>query len=152
MRKIVCMFGLFVALGIVCSSATAQDLFSSIRSDDLEEIGKLIRHKAQLVNGNQPIPIVEDATKCGFSIRIIYEGGAKVPGPSVAVMPSSSGRKKRYKAVHVEVPKKEEARMRRYIKRNVDILARPTSMMTQKVWITIIQVALPPSFLQTRMQ
>ena len=51
-----------------------------------------------------------------------------------------------------EVHKKEEARMRGYIKRNVDILARPTCMMTQKVKITIIQVALPPSFLQARMQ
>lgn len=50
-----------------------------------------------------------------------------------------------------EVTDKEEARMRRYFKGNVDILARPTSMMTQKVWIKIIQVALPPTFLQ-RMQ
>ncbi len=50
-----------------------------------------------------------------------------------------------------EVTDKEEARMRRCFRRNVDILARPTFMMTQKVWIRIIQVALPPSFLQ-RMQ
>lgn len=47
-----------------------------------------------------------------------------------------------------EVTDKEKNRMRRCFKGNVDILARPTSMMAQKVWIRIIQVALPPTFLQ----
>ena len=53
--------------------------------------------------------------------------------------------------VWYRVLEQEEARMRRYFQRNVDVLARPTFMMTQKVWIRIIHVALPQTFLQ-RMQ